>query len=183
MTERERWIVYPLLALALGSSLKSKLEQPSRGDLPAAGQQQIELDRIRCRQLLVVGSDGQPRVALFGDAHGGEVQVYDAKAAPVAVMHVDSLTRSGVVETRDGKGKPQTALMSTGDLSGQVVAYDKTRSWAMGLSFREIIPGFILTNYKTGHSIFEAFPMSGRRTPSPRGETEKEERPGRFQSQ
>jgi hypothetical protein len=44
MTERERWIVYPLLFLALGASLRDKL-------VPAT------YESVRCQELIVVDPD------------------------------------------------------------------------------------------------------------------------------
>jgi hypothetical protein len=45
MTERERWVVYPLLFLALGAALRDKLSE------------QTTSKRIRCQELIVTGDD------------------------------------------------------------------------------------------------------------------------------
>ena len=58
MTERERWIVYPLLFLALGAALRDKLIDTTMSR------------RIVCQELVVVdggrGPDGPQRVAQIG---------------------------------------------------------------------------------------------------------------------
>ena len=55
MTERERWIVYPLLFLALGASLRDKFTQQVTTDRLHAGQ-------ISCEQLLVTDSEKPDRI-------------------------------------------------------------------------------------------------------------------------
>src|SRR5690606_19257884 len=52
MTDRERWIIYPLLFLALGASLRDKLIKST------------ESQRIKCQGLMVYDSTGQPLMVL-----------------------------------------------------------------------------------------------------------------------
>jgi hypothetical protein len=52
MTERERWIVYPLLFLALGTSLRGKLG--------------LAEDEIAAKKIVIVDADGKPTI-LFKD--------------------------------------------------------------------------------------------------------------------
>jgi hypothetical protein len=49
MNERERWIVYPLLFLALGAALRDKLSE------------QTKTKRIECQELIVFGEEGAGR--------------------------------------------------------------------------------------------------------------------------
>ncbi|TWT43452.1 hypothetical protein [Botrimarina hoheduenensis] len=56
MTERERWIVYPLLFLALGAALRDKIAK------------QTQTREIVCERLLVVDSEGRSVAALIGDS-------------------------------------------------------------------------------------------------------------------
>lgn len=55
MTDRERWIVYPLLFLALGSALRDKLAK------------QTQAKQIICEQLLLVDNEGRPAAAITGN--------------------------------------------------------------------------------------------------------------------
>jgi len=55
MSERERWIVYPLLFFALGAALRDKFTQQIRTDRLHAGQ-------ITCEELLVTDSEKPDRV-------------------------------------------------------------------------------------------------------------------------
>jgi len=50
MSERERWIVYPLLFFALGAALRDKLLQ------------QVDVKNIRCENLQIVGSQNPQQV-------------------------------------------------------------------------------------------------------------------------
>ncbi|WP_442484614.1 hypothetical protein [Aeoliella sp. SH292] len=52
MTERERWIVYPLLFLALGAALRDKIIKTT------------ESQRIKCQGLVVVDSEDRPLLVL-----------------------------------------------------------------------------------------------------------------------
>ncbi|MEQ8847257.1 hypothetical protein [Botrimarina sp.] len=71
MSDRERWIVYPLLFLALGSALRDKLFKETRAK------------QILCEQLFLVDQDGRPQAVLngrvldfqpFGDQTNGHVE-------------------------------------------------------------------------------------------------------------
>jgi hypothetical protein len=55
MSERERWIVYPLLFFALGAALRDKFTQQVRTDRLHAGQ-------ISCEELLVLDSEKPDRI-------------------------------------------------------------------------------------------------------------------------
>lgn len=54
MTDRERWIVYPLLFLALGAALRDKIDK------------QTQAKQIICEQLLLVDNEGRPAAAITG---------------------------------------------------------------------------------------------------------------------
>jgi hypothetical protein len=55
MSERERWIVYPLLFLALGAALRDKLLK------------QTVAKRLICEELYVLDAKGRPMAQLAGD--------------------------------------------------------------------------------------------------------------------
>ncbi len=54
MSERERWIIYPLLFLALGAALRDKLAKQTR------------TKQLVCEQLFVVDAEGRPMAELRG---------------------------------------------------------------------------------------------------------------------
>ncbi len=57
MSDRERWIVYPLLFLALGSSISTKLLM----------QQQVQTKHFKCQTITMDTLQGEARFRLFAD--------------------------------------------------------------------------------------------------------------------
>ena len=56
MSERERWIVYPLLFLALGAALRDKLAKQTRAE------------NVVCERIYLTDSEGRPMGELTGQA-------------------------------------------------------------------------------------------------------------------
>jgi hypothetical protein len=112
MSTRERWIVYPLLFLALGAALRdkviAKIEIPRLkcGQLEVDGPARCEL--VECRQsvcggLAVIGPDGQPAVVAGVNPQAGN---------------------SGFIETRSANNLPLVLLKAArlgNFVGGQVV--------------------------------------------------------------
>lgn len=84
MTERERWIVYPLLFLALGASLRDKLF-----DLTSS-------KRIVCQQL-VVASDDRPGRQPVELVRIGEAQGPVVPRQPYGALEVDGVIKAETV--------------------------------------------------------------------------------------
>jgi hypothetical protein len=63
MSDRERWIVYPLLFLAIGLAMRSDIEQQDEGH---AGQ----ADLVRCKAIEVIGPEGKPTVSISTSSKG-----------------------------------------------------------------------------------------------------------------
>jgi hypothetical protein len=120
MSTRERWIVYPLLFLALGLALRDKLIPPSR--FRCGRLEVVEADCLAVRagvvalnDLTVVGPEGTRRVWVGNiDNQGGQVQIYGTDGQPRLVAGVDQTGRSGIVETMAADQKPQAMLHSVG---------------------------------------------------------------------
>jgi hypothetical protein len=73
MSDRERWIVYPLLLLAIGLAMGNRLvlQDEEHGG---------ETDVIRCRGLEILGPEGKPTISLSTSEKGnGMVEVGDAQ--------------------------------------------------------------------------------------------------------
>ena len=80
MSDRERWIVYPLLFLALGVALRDKLTQMVEAQTVEAKfveAQSVEVDRIRCRSIVVVGKNEKSQIDLSAGSEGGLMSVWD----------------------------------------------------------------------------------------------------------
>ena len=90
MSDRERWIIYPLLFLALGAALRDKLTQA------------VEVDRIKCKQFVVVDRQGIPKIVLDTNDTGGLVRVIDNPGKlTLALGHIDRF--SGLLAGVEGK--------------------------------------------------------------------------------
>ncbi len=83
MTERERWIVYPLLFLALGAALRDKLSEHTK------------TKSIECQELTVYGEDGpnQPPVVL--------VQIGSVKRTSADSPHLGHIIVDGLVQAKE----------------------------------------------------------------------------------
>jgi hypothetical protein len=82
MTERERWIVYPLLFLALGAALRDKLSEHTK------------TKSIECQELIVYGeeNEGRPSVPL--------VQIGAAKRASADSPHMGQIFVNGLIQAQ-----------------------------------------------------------------------------------
>lgn len=102
MTERERWIVYPLLFLTLGIAVKDKIAGRSTADT------------VLCNTLVVHDRKGKEQVVISSTPDGGQVVTLDGKnALGVLVGHTEKLAGLMFV---DGRGRliRSLATMPTG---------------------------------------------------------------------
>ncbi|MCH8921848.1 MAG: hypothetical protein IIA67_01730, partial [Planctomycetes bacterium] len=94
MSTRERWIVYPLLALALGSSMKSQI-----------------IHRFECRTLVaskieIVDRQSRRQAVLQSTSEGGELSLISPKTAAQTTISPNSIRTRNVV-TVGPDGRPQ----------------------------------------------------------------------------
>lgn len=149
MSNRERWILYPLLVLALGASLRTQL-------FPAFGNMRVrdfESGAIRCSnlevsesilirgedkkvrvlisdasnrtgQIHILGEDGKSVVALGANkaTGAGAIDVYNAEGQ--IRVKVTSLEDGGAIATFTGNDKPLVFVEHNAEGSGSIVRYD-----------------------------------------------------------
>ena len=75
MSTRERWIVYPLLFLALGTALRPKLAPTFEASIMQitsddVKSRELTADRITCRSLTIVDDQNRPRIELVVNRDG-----------------------------------------------------------------------------------------------------------------
>ena len=63
MSNRERWVVYPLLFLSIGLGLR-------KFDMQEADEHIAEVDTLRCKTLEIVTPEGKPRMSIATNALG-----------------------------------------------------------------------------------------------------------------
>ncbi len=110
MSQRERWIVYPLLFLALGIAVRDKLIPPERLDVGLLRCDQLEvLDRVACQQLAVCDPQGIPRLALDAAADG-QLSLVDRQGQTILILGADETgQRYGLFSVRgNGRLSPLT---------------------------------------------------------------------------
>lgn len=100
MSERERWIVYPLLFLTLGVSLRDKVTHTTSVD-------HIDAELIRCKALLV-GHDLQ---TFQGSVPQGTITAFNEKGRPVARFGPNVICQQ--VEVDDPAGVTQVRIGSS----------------------------------------------------------------------
>ncbi|MBX7164771.1 MAG: hypothetical protein K1X74_00360 [Pirellulales bacterium] len=129
MSNRERWILYPLLFLALGSSLRDKLLQ--RVDTRVVVGQELQVSQakvkdlgasgtIACDQLLVRkaielhGAQGEAAVQIVVEPEGGGIYLRNAAGKEVLALGVDDKTGVGVLQTKDEQSHPRVTIAGIG---------------------------------------------------------------------
>jgi hypothetical protein len=108
MSERERWIVYPLLLLTMGIALRDKLGVAK----------EVHARRIICEQLTVSNEDAGPQVVLESTKSGGVVRAISANHTMQLVFGHENNASSLFVESATPDGLATRALF--GDLRGVV---------------------------------------------------------------
>lgn len=83
MNERERWIVYPLLFLALGVALRDKLSEQTNTKL------------IRCQELVVTGEE------IAGQEGAMLVHIGAVKRTAADSPHLGQITVNGLVQANE----------------------------------------------------------------------------------
>lgn len=124
MSTRERWILYPLLFLTLGTVMRDKFfaqrhfraVDVSTSEIVAHTVHCAELEaaRIKCREVAVGGPEGAEQVRMGTAPGGGGRLVLSGKAGePAVVAGVDDDGHSGSVQTFNSEGAVEVQLAST----------------------------------------------------------------------
>jgi hypothetical protein len=141
MSDRERWIVYPLLFLTLGIALRNQFLPTRRFGAVDLKAGEITAQKILCNDL-VVYQKGECKQFQFGDALGKHiivsglaecVQLKAGEAAcqamlvvnkegkPVVMAGAEKNSQAGVIQTTNPNGMPLVQIRGT-DSGGLVTA-------------------------------------------------------------
>lgn len=114
MSERERWIVYPLLLLILGIALRDKF----------GAVKEVRAQRLICEKLVVLNDDAGPQVVLDSTAAGGTVRAINADHTVALILGYENhqsnvfrewstadgvATRSMLGNLRPASGQPDSS--------------------------------------------------------------------------
>lgn len=134
MTTRDRWTVYPLLFLALGAALRSKIT--STIDVESLASRRMEATQfqaaqvtaksILCDDLQINDKDGKPRVRLGTTrANTAGIEIYGRDGKILAVLTVDPETNLARLRLQTADGARQVVIGSDND-GGIVETQSKT---------------------------------------------------------
>jgi hypothetical protein len=136
MSTRDRWTVYPLIFLALGAALRSKVTSTVEVDTVTAcsieAAQQIKAVQMTAKSIVVSedlqisGTDGKPRIRMgTTKANTGAIEIYGRDGNIVAALTVDPESDRATLRLQTAEGTPQVTLSSDGD-GGILESYSKT---------------------------------------------------------
>ncbi len=145
MTNRERWIVYPLLFLTLGIGIRDKVAPPSpRFMRPGVNALNVRCLHLECQDLTVTGPNGETRVRVGNTPNqAGQIEIYGSDHTMVMVAGADNTGRSGRVQTLAADATAQVSLHST-DRGGQVATFDRDDKTRVVLGYDGMGPGTFL---------------------------------------
>ena len=145
MTNRERWVVYPLLFLTLGIAMRDKVAPPSpRFMRPGVNALNVRCVHLECQDLTVAGPNGEKLIRMgVTPNQAGQMEIYGSDHTMVMVAGADITGRSGRVQTLAADTAPQVSLHST-DRGGQVALFDRDDKTRVVLGYDAVGPGTFL---------------------------------------
>jgi hypothetical protein len=110
MSDRERWIVYPLLFLAIGLAMRNDFEQSDEGHAGVA-------DVVRCKALEIVGPEGKPTVSISTSSKGdGLLELGNSQGELESKLGAN--TAGATLQLIDHEGKIYALVGHDGDRVG-----------------------------------------------------------------
>jgi hypothetical protein len=170
MSTRERWIVYPLLFLALGIAMRNQFLPTKRMGAVDFMAGELSAQTIHCNNLEVM-QDQKCRNLQFGVAQGDRIHtgyiesqrsrsteieckkqfaVLDEHDRPVVLVGEDQNTKAGAIQTMLPSGAPQVQIFS--NATGGVVN-------AIGHLGQALV---VMGHVGESFGVFAQFPQSGR---------------------
>jgi hypothetical protein len=114
MSNRERWVVYPLVLFSLLMHARDTFYEPTVA----------EFESVVCQELVVRRADGTRLVHIGPRSNNaGGIDLFDARGASMLALGVDELTPSGLIEIRGVRGQP-LVMIGAGPRGGYLEAGD-----------------------------------------------------------
>ena len=191
MTTNERWVLYPLLFLALGIAVRDKVYPPVRlaalekvtvyGEMTAnkircnqleVGEKircnQLEVGKVECKVVTLTGPEGNEAIRMGVMPNlTGRLEVCGANGQTLVVAGADRSGHSGVVQTLRDDGFPQVQLHST-PTGGVITTVDRDMNliimggFGRGVGVFGIAPGMARPVFLTRPWQTEPFLLPGR---------------------
>ena len=117
MSTRERWTIYPLLFLALGVGLRSKITSTFDIGLLTSrvvkGSQAVITPMVQCEDLMIIGRDNKPRIRLGRTAlDTGRIELYGRDGSLLAALSANPDGTCGTLTLLTSDGKPRLNLFA-----------------------------------------------------------------------
>jgi hypothetical protein len=207
MSDRERWIVYPLLFLTLGIALRNQFFPTRRFGAVDLRAGELSAQRIRCNEL-VVNDKADCRDVKFDSAAGNSIRsdradsvrsrteiaechalnVLNRKGQSLVMAGEDLSTKSGIFQVSNSSGMP-LAQIRPSDSGGLVIAYGhqgkvlvmlghEGRAFGVFAQYPQIGPPFPLTPPIPGQIKPAPAPSSPQAAPIQKSEDKKEGKSG-----
>ena len=124
MSDRERWIVYPLLFLAIGLAMRSAVQIDEEHETKKS----LETTVVKCKGLEVLGADEKPRLILGTTADGeGSLELVSDHGVLAAQLSTNPsgallslFNSSGEIALRIGHESQQVVLLITDKSNSRV---------------------------------------------------------------
>lgn len=143
MSNRERWIIYPLLFMTLGITIRGRLFLP-KARTPGVKVEQVDaLDvhavEVHCRSLTVTNADGAPRLRIGVTPNGaGRLEIYEGSEEMVVLIGTDQAGQSGLIKVFS---------------SGKIEVLSSDEQVATYVGFREDEPGVFVNVLGSGRNM------------------------------
>ena len=180
MSTRERWIVYPLLFLALGLALRDKLIPPERIRAFHLQVQDLRADRVECRQstagkvecnrieagqaafqvLSAGGPNGLDGLRMYAAPQGGRLEILGRDGNRVLLAGADPDGRAGFLETYTAAEHLPLVQLQSSDAGGLVTLFGQQGRVAMLSGMIGNTAGLFVRVADRGQVIPLTFPVS-----------------------
>jgi len=139
MSERERWVVYPLLFLTLGVALRDKLLHPVQQRIIT---REIVLVDEQHRQIAYLG----PAPAENNSGSFGSLVLYDPRRPDVvpATINPGGIAVPGDIDLLSEKGNRSLVRIASSPSGGMVQVFHRTKDWNLALGQWEQFTGLFV---------------------------------------
>lgn len=172
MSDRERWIVYPLLFLALGVALHDKMTRSIEGVALVTGKQTavnldrgylatrvVEADLVRCQRLEVEEGPNRPLVIIGGvkvpskdgtQQSSGAISLHGQEGKEIIVLRANNALEGELVR-RQKEGQQPEVVFEVKDIKedgGLLEVFNADKSVALVLTHHALESGLFAKNAK-----------------------------------
>jgi hypothetical protein len=152
MSDRERWIVYPLLFLTLGIALRNQFFPTRRFGAVDLRAGEISVHQIVCDELVVRDKFQSDRA----DCHF--LNVVNGRGRPLVTAGEETSSGAGLIQTSDSRGMPLVQIRPSSG-GGMVTAFGQQGNVLVELGHEERNFGVFVQFPRLGSATFPITPQ------------------------